>query len=122
MPHDLWLMFLWALLERQSLSWAMMLPGFLLMSYWEPYEAFDLIAELLLMSIWLRHQRFWALESPPTRWIKTGSGLCALLIVQQRFSLYDKRVFIGIWLIFSSWALYQRVGRSYHSRQVPFFS
>lgn len=113
--HDLWLVFLWASLQRGVLCWDNIRFGFIFISYWQPYHPVELIAELLLLDIWMSHQRFWALEAPIVRWIKSGMGLLALLIVQQRFSLYDKQVLLTLWGIFFAAALYQILIRSYHS-------
>lgn len=122
MPHDLWLCYLWCLLELQKLSWNSLLPYYLILIYIEPYPTTALIAELLLIETWRQRQQIWALDRSLWRYTRAICGLLSLLIVQQRFAIYDSKYFLIVSTVFCLYAFYQITQRFYGRSYLPYTS
>lgn len=122
MLHDLWLLYLYFLLEIKQLSWHNVLPFFVTILYIDPYPMRDLIAEVLLIEIWEGQQHLWALDSRMIRHIRAICTLFVLLIVQQRFALYDRSTAVVVWTIFCLYTLYKIILRFYSRGQLLYLN
>lgn len=122
MLHDLWLLSLYFLLEINELSWQSVLPFFLIILYIEPYPIMDLIAEVLLIEVWQSQQHLWALDNHMMRHMRAMLTLAALLIVQQRFAIYDRSIVVIVWTLFCLYTLSKIILRFYRTGQLLYLN
>ncbi len=122
MLHDLWLLYLYCLLELKRLSWQNVLPLFITILYIDPYQTTDLIAEVFLVEIWQSQQYLWALDNQIIRHARAIATLLALLIVQQRFAIYDRSTAVIVWSIFCLYTLYKIILRFYSRGQLLYLN
>jgi pilus assembly protein TadC len=92
MPHDIFLLTLWLLMQKKLLIWERVIPLFVVSIYIAPYNFLSLVIQCFLIDFLIWQQQWWSFDDPLMRAIK--SGIAVLFLSATHHAIF----LMSVWL------------------------